>query len=176
MLRHQVQKPSDVEKAVLSITAASTEQTCQYVYNLYVNGKEVGAGPPRQDGGTLYYNTYDISDLLKDGENVIGAVNYAEAGQAFLCQLTYYYLDGRQEIVTNSGRDSAAWKVLNAEGIYIGSDKDSIGTTYYTARKDNVNASQYPEGWQAAGYHEEGWRAPSGSGGLNGMSLKPAQD
>lgn len=175
MLRHQVQKPSDVEKAVLSITAASTEQTCQYVYNLYVNGKEVGAGPPRQDGGTLYYNTYDISDLLKDGENVIGAVNYAEAGQAFLCQLTYYYLDGRQEIVTNSGRDSAAWKVLNAEGIYIGSDKDSIGTTYYTARKDNVNASQYPEGWQAAGYHEEGWRAPSGSGGLNGMSLKPAQ-
>ena len=37
MLRQEIHQPSDVEKAVLSITDASTDQTFQYEYNLYVN-------------------------------------------------------------------------------------------------------------------------------------------
>lgn len=175
MMRQQIDRPANVEKAVLSVTATSMKETSQYVYNMYVNGEEVGVGPARQNGYTLYYNTYDITDMLEEGTNVIGAINYSESGSAFLCQLTYYYSDGTQQVASNSGRDSSSWKVLNADSIYIGSDTASIGTSYYTARKDNISASAYPERWQETDYDAARWVVPTKSSGLNELALQPSQ-
>ena len=51
--------------------------------NFYVNGQLVGLGPSVKNLSDLYYNTYDITSLLNQGENILGAVCYAEDKQGF---------------------------------------------------------------------------------------------
>ena len=43
-LRRKLQRPDNLERAVLSVTATSADETKQYVYNLYVNGEEIEIG------------------------------------------------------------------------------------------------------------------------------------
>ncbi|MBM6948824.1 family 78 glycoside hydrolase catalytic domain [Mordavella massiliensis] len=160
MFRTDLERPQGVEKAVLSITASSAREARQYVYNLSVNGQEIGVGPVRQDGNNLYYNTYDITEYLQEGNNAIGAVNYSETDGSFLCQIVYYMEDGTSKIVTNSTEDRDTWKVKDADEIFIGGNYTSIGTSYYTARRDNLNGLKYPFGWDTAGYNAGGWRTP----------------
>lgn len=170
-LRQSIQKTDNVEKAIISVTATSTMGSRQYVYNLYVNGKELGIGPTRQNGNILYYNTYDITDELMEGSNVIGAICYSEDSAAFLCQITYYMTDGSQIIVGNSGRDIESWNVLNGDPIYLGSNSQSIGTNYYKARQDNVNAEIFPFEWSTVGYPANDWIQPVKSNVIEDCSL-----
>ena len=175
MLRTEAGRPANVERAVISVTATSSEKTSQYIYNLYVNGTEVGAGPTRANDTSLYYNTYDLTEFLQEGKNVIGLVNYAESDAGVLCQLTYYYADGTKQVVNNSGRDSSSWKVLGADNVYIGTDTASIGTSFYTAKKDNINMNNYPEGWQNVGYDPKGWSTPNRQNNLTNYTLEPSE-
>ena len=46
-LRREIDIPEGVEKAVLSVTALDGTKSRQYVYNMYVNGEEIGLGPVR---------------------------------------------------------------------------------------------------------------------------------
>lgn len=62
---------SRVEKALLSVTALSPEETRQYVYNLYMNERYVGSGPARINKGIINYNTFDVTEYLKT-QNVLG--------------------------------------------------------------------------------------------------------
>lgn len=175
LVRSEIERPANVEKAVMSVTATSSSQTSQYIYNLYVNGEEVGVGPTRQNDLDLYYNTYDLTEVLQEGNNAIGLINYAENDAGVLCQLTYYYTDGTKQIVNNSSRDSASWKVYNADNLYIGSDTASIGTIYYTAKKDNINMNYYPEGWMQTEYSTKGWNDVSRRNSMANMMLVPSQ-
>ena len=45
---------SPVARALLTATATDTEMAGRYVFNVYVNGTEVGVGPTRRAGNTLY--------------------------------------------------------------------------------------------------------------------------
>lgn len=175
MLRSEISRPENVERAVMSITAVSSSQTRQYIYNLYVNGVEIGVGPTRQNDTVLYYNTYDLTDVLQEGVNAVGLINYAENSAGVLCQITYYFADGSSQVVNNSSRDSAAWKAFNADNLYIGSDTTSIGTVYYTAKKDNINMNYYPEGWMNAGYSVKGWNAVKKQNRISNLMLEPSQ-
>lgn len=169
--RTEVTKEANLEKAILSITATSTEASCQYVYNLYVNGQEIGMGPQRQDGSVLYYDTYDISDSLTSGSNAIGLLAYSETNQGILCQLTYFYSDGSKKVITNTGANRDQWKGMNGDSVYIGSDNSSIGTGYYAAKRDNINSRSYPVGWNQAGFSVSGWSNLYASGTMSGMTL-----
>lgn len=175
MLRSEVERSPEVERAVISVTATSSSQTRQYIYNLYINGEELGVGPTRQNDSALYYNTYDLTGNLQEGKNVIGLVSYTENNAGVLCQLTYYYKDGTKQIVNNSGRDSSEWKVFNADRVYIGTDTASIGTTYYTAKKDNVNMNYYPEGWMQTGHSDKGWNNVTVQDTMSQFNLMPSQ-
>ena len=173
--RTEIEKNQEVEKAVISITATSAKEARQYVYNLYVNDKEVGIGPVRQNGSNLYYDSYDITEYLAEGKNVIGAINYSEADAGFLCQIAYFMTDGSQKIVSNSTINNKEWKVLDGDNIYIGNDKGSIGTNYYTAKKDNINANLYPDGWLNNGYQTGAWKTPNITSSLNSYQFAPSQ-
>ena len=175
MLRSLLERPKNVEKAVISITASSAAKARQYVYNLYINGEEVGIGPVRQNGSQLYYDSYDITDSLKEGKNVIGVINYSEDAPAFLCQITYYMEDGSQQIVMNSDSNRDQWKVLDADSIYIGSDTTSIGTWAYVARRDNLNANKFPFGWENTGYNASSWKSVSRNSVFDSYQLKSSQ-
>ncbi len=174
-LRTEIAKKENLEKAVLSITATSTEASSQYVYNLYVNGEEIGMGPQRQDNATLYYDTYDITGNLNDGNNAIGILAYSESSQGVLCQITYFYSDGSKEVLTNTGANRDWWRGMNGDSVYLGGDNTSIGTGYYTARRDNVNGQAYPDGWNQAGFAASGWSGLSASGSMSGSYLAPGE-
>lgn len=147
-----------IEKAILSATALSPEETRQYVYNMYLNGRYVGSGPARLKGKKISYNTYDITELLEK-KNVLGAICYSNTEQTFLCQLTCFYADGSKEVVVNSGRDMDRWKVLNGEEAY-GENHNMISTAYYIANAENINGTKYPNGWLEEAYNDDGWDSP----------------
>ena len=169
--RTEIAKEANLEKAILSITATSTEASSQYVYNLYVNGEEIGMGPQRQDHSQLYYDTYDISASLNNGNNAIGILAYSENSQGILCQITYFYSDGSKKVVTNTGANRDQWKGMDGDLVYLGANNSSIGTSYYTARQDNINSKAYPDGWDQPGFAASGWTSLSPSGAMSGFSL-----
>mgnify|MGYP002987395254 CR=1 FL=1 len=175
MFRSEIDKPEEVEKIIASVTATSAKIARQYVYDLYINGQEVGMGPLRQNGNELYYNTYDITDYTVDGKNVIGSVNYSEGNSAFLCQITCYMKDGSSKVLTNSTQDSSDWKVLDSDDIFIGNDMTSIGTWAYVARRDNLNANKYPGGWEEVGYHSSEWKKPVLNSNLDSYQFVSSQ-
>ncbi len=140
----------DIDRVYLSVTAASPEPTRQFVYNMYVNGREIGVGPCRlgktPDGTvTLSYATYDVTDALHMGRNVLSTIGYTTAEHAFLCQLTAFDAEGKPCIIANSGRDRNAWQALDGDAVF-GKD-NSIGTSYFVAHACNLTAPLYPFGF-----------------------------
>ena len=168
-----------LDRAILSVSATSPENTRQFVYNMYVNGSCVGVGHSRlgttpDQKVVLYYNTYDITDLLGEGANALAAINYTTVGRAFLCQLTLHYSDGSSEIVLNSARDAAQWKSLAADDVF-GND-NSIGTNYYTAHANNIDSALYPHGFATTDFDDATWSAVSvGDSIAAGKELLPSQ-
>lgn len=137
--------------------------TALELYHSYLNGVKVGDGE-MAPGWTVYnehllYQTHDVTSLLRQGENVLGAhvgagwykgrmgfENYRNIYgpiTAFWAQLLLRYEDGTEEIVATDesflGCDSP---VLFSE-IYDGE--------LYDARKEQ-------KGWNQPGFDESGWR------------------
>lgn len=145
-----------VENAVLHITASSNARTRQYAYKAYVNGKYTGLGPQFRTLGNQYlYNSFDITDCLVSGENVLGAICYALSDKKLMAELKITYADGASETIATD----SAWKVLDGTAAY-GDDGTSIGTGYYTAMAENIDANHYPYGWDLPGYDDSSWTAP----------------
>ncbi|MCC8152196.1 MAG: glycoside hydrolase family 78 protein, partial [Lachnospiraceae bacterium] len=121
MLRCDFEVPEKVRSARLYATARG-------IYECRINGKPVsdicfapGAG---QYDRHLLYQTYDVTELLREGANAIGCVltsgwwsdastyalanyNYWGDRMSFLAKLVIHYEDGsRRTVVTDSG----AWK------------------------------------------------------------------
>ena len=163
-LRNKLSLDKPVEKVIASVTAASTETTQQYVYQFYVNGQLVGLGPSVKNLSDLYYNTYDITSLLNQGENILGAVCYAEDKQGFLCQITAFYEDGTKEVLCNSGSNPSSWQALDANEIY-GYQGKSIAS-YYHASPENLNGTKFPYGWNQAEFQGTGWKSALSSGSI----------
>ncbi|MBL7199077.1 MAG: glycoside hydrolase family 78 protein [Anaerolineae bacterium] len=106
----------------------------------------------------LHYQTYDVTDLLVEGENAVGAVlgdgwyrgNLGFQGQrnlygeklALLLQLQIVYEDGRVQTVCSDER----WKA--ATGPILGSD--IYNGEHYDARLEKP-------GWSEAGYDDGDW-------------------
>ena len=147
-----------MECAVLSVTATSPEPSRQYVYNAFVNGTFVGLGPARLDRGEdgeelLYYHSYDVTALLHEGENALGALCYTTREKAFLCQLTVYYKNGTHRVLVNSGRDAESW--LAMDGYAALRPSNSIGTNYFHAAACNVDATRYPHNFATVGFRSD---------------------
>ncbi|MGH9743108.1 MAG: glycoside hydrolase family 78 protein [Candidatus Acidiferrum sp.] len=158
MFRHEfsVNSKRKIERARLYATAMG-------LYEMELNGKRVG-DQYFTPGWTAYdfryqYQTYDVTDLVKRGENCLAARlgdgwfrgrmtwgnkrNTYGTKLALLAQLVITYTDGKQEIV---GSDDA-WKT--ATGAVLISDIYDGET--YDARLERM-------GWDEAGYKDAGWK------------------
>lgn len=151
---------SGIDKAVLTATALSPEETRSYVYDFYVNGTSVGMGPTRNDSGNLYYDSYDITSYLNDGNNVLAAQCYSEGSKAFMCQLDLYYVDGTKVTLANTTNDSS-WKTLAADSIFGNNGDNAQGAYYYKQCSENINGDVYPQGWNNVGYDDSQWSVPT---------------
>jgi alpha-L-rhamnosidase len=155
-----VRKPFVLKKKIVS---ARAYVTAHGFYELYLNGKKV-SDDVLSPGWTSYekrlqYQVYDVTPLLKEGQNVVGAMlgdgwfrgtlgwvsQWGIYGKhkGLLCQMHVKYSDGSEDII----KTDASWKAnqdgpIRMNGIYEGET--------YDARKTL-------DGWSEAAYNDTAW-------------------
>ena len=180
-------------KLLKAIKSARAYVTSRGIYQLELNGSRVG-NEVLTPGWTAYqdhiqYQTYDVTKMLKAGNNAIGAYvgdgwyrgfiafrgnrnSYGE-NLALLLQITIEYTDGTTEsIITDNSWKASTGPVLMSD-IYDGET--------YDARLEK-------EGWSNIGFDETGWVgvnvgdyplnnlvAPAGPPIITNEELKPVE-
>ncbi|NHI15741.1 glycoside hydrolase family 78 protein [Microbacterium excoecariae] len=158
LLRRAFVAPGDVSRARLYVTAHG-------LYEVEINGTRVGSDA-LNPGWTVYserlqYHTYDVTNLLVEGDNVIGAwlgdgwyrgrLGFSHHGHTFdlygedlslIAQLEITREDASVITVATDAAWRAAPAPILASGLYDGED--------YDARAERA-------GWSTAGFDEAGW-------------------
>jgi hypothetical protein len=133
-------------------------------YELFVNGERVLAGPARGDLNNWRYETLDIAPHLAAGRNLLAAVVWNFADLAPVAQVTnetgfIIQGDGAAEQVVNTDE---SWKVFKSQVVrLIKLNPEKIGGYMASGPGEEVNASQYPWGWEIPDFDDSGWVAPS---------------
>ena len=154
--------------AHLYATGGSTNGARQYVYKMSVNGHYVGIGPTRPIGSETRYDGYDVTSLLDAGTtNTIGALAYTASDQRYLADLVVRYTDGS----TQTFGTSSQWRALNGSAVLP--DAGSIGTSYYSAPKENFAAAAYPFGFDRPGFDATGWKEPAAKTAFSNLLATP---
>jgi alpha-L-rhamnosidase len=156
MLRSQFSVTKKIERARLYATAMG-------LYEMSLNGKRVG-DQYFTPGWTSYdfryqYQTYDVTTMLKSGENCIGARlgdgwfrgrlawgnmrNSYGTKLALLAQLVITYTNGTQEIIGSDDQWKATTGAILESDIYNGET--------YDARLERT-------GWNETGYNDADWK------------------
>ena len=166
----QYRKEFSAEKKIKRATIYSTALG---IYELYLNGRQVGDArfaPGWTDyHQRAYYNTYDVTKQIKSGGNALGAwlgdgwysgyigfglltgigtehVGRATYGQtpSLMAQLEIEYTDGSRETITTD----KSWKVTSDGPIREG---DFLMGETFDARKETV-------GWTKPGFDDAKWQ------------------
>jgi alpha-L-rhamnosidase len=153
-LRKDFAAPRPARRAVLYVTALG-------LYEIHINGQRVGnhlLAPDWTDyRARVRYQAYDVTTLLKKGENTIAAIiadgwysghignggfQFYGTQPALLAQLEVTYDDGGTgAILTDSSWKSFASPIVSSDFM--------LG--------ENYNALQEVKGWDQPGLHESGW-------------------
>jgi alpha-L-rhamnosidase len=156
MLRREFALEGKVAQARLYVTSHG-------LYELHLNGQRVG-DQVFTPGWTSYnkrlqYQTYDVTSLVKSGENALGALlgsgwyrgelaweshrNLYGKHVGLLLQLEVTYANGKKDVVTTDDRWKAATGPILASEIYFGE--------IYDARLEQP-------GWDTAAYDDAQWK------------------
>ena len=165
----QYRKGFSLEKPVKRAVAYATALG---IYELHINGKRVGDAyfaPGWTDyHQRAYYNAYDVTSMLTQGENAIGAwladgwysgyigfglltgigtegigrFTYGKS-PALMAQLEVEYADGSRQMICTDN----SWKVTDAGPIQ---EADFLMGERYDARKEMA-------GWASAGFDDSKW-------------------
>ena len=167
---HQFRKEFSAPKTVKRATIYSTALG---IYELYLNGQRVGDArfaPGWTDyHQRAYYNTYDVTSLVKRGNNALGAwlgdgwysgyigfglltgIGTEHIGRntygktpALMAQLEIEYADGSREIIPTD----KSWKVTGDGPVREG---DFLMGETYDARREM-------RGWANPGFDDANWR------------------
>lgn len=181
-LRHsfELADAGTIERAVISATGYNTSSSLTSVADLFVNGEALGTYPARNQAnnsaGTLqYYNSFDVTSLLQDGENVIASLAYnRDAARAVLLQLTVWRTDGTKDVLTNSARDAEDWHALDGTPTF-GNTLFTRNGAYYDQNAENLDASAYPFGFDNTGFTEsDSWKPVRLGSTVNGNRVLTA--
>ncbi|HDS74401.1 MAG TPA: hypothetical protein ENN56_02570, partial [Firmicutes bacterium] len=139
-------------------------------YILWCNGVAVGRGPAKGDVRHQFFETYDLSAHLRDGENVLVAqvVSFARA-RAFPSQsgapnsiMTAAWLFAAEgDVVDANGNvvdtvDTDARWVAIPDRAYRWRHRENWGT--YLGMLEEVHGAEYPWGWQQADFDDAAWK------------------
>jgi len=170
-----------------SVKRAIVYATAQGVFELTLNGQRVG-DEVFMPGWTdyrkrIYYRAYDVTDLLKEGPNVIGAIlgdgwfrgNISNIGQnqygnklRLKAQLQIDYDNGRSETIATD----SSWKATTGPIV----ESDMQAGEVYDARRDIP-------GWNSPGFDASAWSPVVTGSNLNpllqaypGVPVRPMQE
>ncbi len=151
-----------------AVEGARLYVTARGIYEVFLNGKRV-SDDYYNPGLTQYnithmYQTYDVTGMIKSGENAMGAMlgegwwsgllsfgniwNHFGDRQSLLAKLVVTYKDGTSDTVTTNPQ---TWKYY-ADGPLVYSSLD-MGEAYDAAREPAV------EGWTNATYKDGKWKS-----------------
>jgi alpha-L-rhamnosidase len=149
-------------KVTKKINSATAYLTAHGLYEARINGQRIG-DTYLTPGWTTYkkrlqYQVYDVTAMLKTGENAIGVMlgngwyrgtigfsnNVSVYGSdiALLCQIDIYYTDGTSESIISD----ASWK-------------SSTGSVRYSEiyNGEIIDARFEKQGWTLPGYNDSDW-------------------
>lgn len=148
LVRKKFNYITNIDQAYIDITADD-------YYKLYVNGEFTGQGPAQGYYFNYNYNRYDLSKLLKRGENIIAVHVYYQG----LVNRVWNSGDYRQGLIAelfinNDLRLStdSTWKYIIARE-YSGTP--SIG--YETQYTENIDHRLKEDHWRDINYDDEKW-------------------
>jgi alpha-L-rhamnosidase len=160
LLRKEIRLEKPVKRAFYSASALG-------LYEAFINGKKVGINklaPEFTDYDShLQFQTYEVTDLLQQGANALGAMladgwyagarwSFPNRGgygyfRKFIAQLLIFYADGSSDVIGTDG----SWKIW-AQGP-VREASNFIGEVY--------DASYEQQGWDKANYDDSHWAAVS---------------
>lgn len=141
-------------------------------YLLYINGHRIGRGPVHCDPRWQSYDTYDVGEWMRDGENVIGLIGYhygsrekAETGKMAVHPSqggVFLQLEieggGEPEMVVSDG----SWATKRADSWNPSPKYDDLTfAELYDARRE-------PIGWLEKGFDDTGWEKATPLLGIKG--------
>ena len=147
-----------------ALSEAPIERARAYVsgdqqYELYVNGTRAGKGQAYSYPDAQYYETLDLTALVRSGANAIGllttwdgATKGHPAGEpGAILQVSVLHTDGQLELITTDG----SWRV--AKGAWLpGTQRDLEGDLVdYT---ENIDGRAVPIGWDQPGFDDHAWQ------------------
>ncbi len=162
------------------VASARLYVTAHGLYEMHLNGKRVG-NQLFTPGWTSYherlqYQTFDVGDLLRQGENALGAIlgdgwyrgyfgfrgarNEYGTTLALLAQLEVTYADGRTQIAVQTDE---GWRAttgpIRASDIYMG---------------ETYDAQQEKPGWSTADYDATDWQGVRTADHSKAILIAPA--
>ena len=153
LYRHQVDlKPAPVARARVYVSGDQQ-------YELYVNGTRAGKGQAYSFPDHQYFETLDVTGLLRAGSaNVLAAVTSWQgptkghpAGKpGLIVQVSVVHADGRSETIVTDGQ----WRVRPGPWL-PGTQRDLEGDLVDFT--ENIDGSQVPLGWQLPGFDDSSW-------------------
>ncbi|MEI9955938.1 MAG: family 78 glycoside hydrolase catalytic domain [Ferruginibacter sp.] len=159
-LRKEFKTAAPIKRATVYITGLG-------MYELYINGKKIGdqvlAPNPTDYRKSFFYNTHDVTTIIKNGNNAIATIlgngrfftmrqNYKPykintfGFPKLLLQLEIEYANGSKKIITTDD----SWK-LNVDGP-IRTNNEYDGEEY--------DATKEFAGWNNAGFDDSKWMKP----------------
>ncbi|HVV55895.1 MAG TPA: family 78 glycoside hydrolase catalytic domain [Mucilaginibacter sp.] len=152
-------KEFDIHKKIRSAVAYITSHG---MYEAHINGRRVGDAY-LTPGWTSYhtrleYQTYDVTDMLKEGRNAVGAmlgngwyrgiIGYSNKRNvygkdiALLMQIVITYEDGTKGIIVSDDSWKSSTGEVRYEEIYNG---------------ETIDHNKEQTGWTAPGFNDAGW-------------------
>ncbi len=128
-------------------------------YELSVNGVRAGKGEAYSYPDSQYYETLDVTRLLRAGtSNAIGILSnwdgatkgHPAGTPGVIAQLSILHQDGSTQLITTNG----SWRVLKGNW-GPGTQRDVEGDQVdYT---ENIDGSRVPVGWDKPGFDDRHW-------------------
>ena len=152
----------DTFEVTKEVASARLYAAAQGFYDAYINGEKAGEdfyNPGFTDYRLrIQYQTFDVTDMLRQGENMIGAIvgkgwfsgycgysgamKYGEEN-TFIAQLVINYSDGTKDIIVTDD----SWKYTDKGPVV---DSDYLDGEQYDARMDF-------DGWGEPAYDDSAW-------------------
>ncbi|WP_300762628.1 alpha-L-rhamnosidase [uncultured Bacteroides sp.] len=150
------------------IKKARLYATARGIYEIYINGQRADNDyfnpGVTQYNRTHLYQVYDVTDMLNQGKNAIGALlaegwwsgastytgenwNFFGDRQSLLAQLIITYNDGTEQVITTSPE---TWKYYSDGPIVYGS--------FFQGEIYDSSKEKYVDGWTTAVYDDSEWK------------------
>lgn len=137
--------------ALLHITAG-------HFYRVYINGEFIGRGPDRSYFRDKIFHSYDISRLLKKGENIIAAqCHYLGHDENVLMERHASGPAGLIAQIELNGkvvaRTDETWKTVRNTAYSM----HTLPPTFHREWREDFFAAKEPKNWQALSFDDRFW-------------------